>query len=227
MLNLCKYFGNYFGFQSFHSIFAENFRVLGYMKEKIIEKATELFLKVGFKSITMDDIATKMGISKKTIYKYFANKEILVEETSMYVQQKISDQIDVVVAQDYNPIQENFEIKKIIQNILQIADTSPLYQLKKHYPEVHEKLMACQQEQCDHVFRQNIEKGIEQGFYRKNVDITSSVFFYYTMTFHINDTTISEKETQKLELALLEYHTRALATPKGVIELEKQLATLI
>ena len=49
------------------------------MKENIITKASELFLTLGFKSVTMDDIANEMGISKKTIYKYFNNKEILVD----------------------------------------------------------------------------------------------------------------------------------------------------
>ena len=50
------------------------------MKEKIIKKATDMFLKLGFKSVTMDDIACEMCISKKTIYKYFHNKEVLIEE---------------------------------------------------------------------------------------------------------------------------------------------------
>ena len=49
------------------------------MKDKIINKATEMFLKLGFKSVTMDDIACEMCISKKTIYKYFQNKEVLIE----------------------------------------------------------------------------------------------------------------------------------------------------
>ena len=50
------------------------------MKDKIIKKATDMFLKLGFKSVTMDDIACEMCISKKTIYKYFSNKETLIEE---------------------------------------------------------------------------------------------------------------------------------------------------
>jgi AcrR family transcriptional regulator len=126
------------------------------MKEKIIEKAAELFLTVGFKSITMDDIASKMGISKKTLYKYFANKELLVDETTMDFQRKIHTKIEDIIAKNYNPIKELFEIKKSIQGFFQITETSPLYQLKKHYPETHEKLMSCEQEECTQFFRQNI-----------------------------------------------------------------------
>ena len=55
------------------------------MKDKIISKAKEMFLKLGFKSITMDDIACEMCISKKTIYKYFSSKEELVSECVNYL----------------------------------------------------------------------------------------------------------------------------------------------
>ena len=59
------------------------------MKDKIVHKATEMFLKLGFKSVTMDDIASEMCISKKTIYKFFANKELLIED---YMNLIFSDQ---------------------------------------------------------------------------------------------------------------------------------------
>jgi AcrR family transcriptional regulator len=196
------------------------------MKEKIIEKAAELFLTVGFKSITMDDIASKMGISKKTLYKYFANKELLVDETTMDFQRKIHTKIEDIIAKNYNPIKELFEIKKSIQGFFQITETSPLYQLKKHYPETHEKLMSCEQEECTQFFRQNIHKGIDAGLYREETDIDTSTLFYYTLMMHINENTVLEKDIHKLDFALLEYHTRALATSAGIIELEKQLATL-
>ncbi len=50
------------------------------MKEVILKKTGDIFLKLGFKSVTMDDIASELGVSKKTIYKYFKNKEELVHE---------------------------------------------------------------------------------------------------------------------------------------------------
>jgi len=196
------------------------------MKEKIIEKAAELFLTVGFKSITMDDIASKMGISKKTLYKYFANKEVLVDETTMDFQRKIHAKIEDVIAKDYNPIRELFEIKKSIQSFFQVTETSPLYQLKKHYPETHEKLMACEEQECSQFFKQNIQKGIALGLYRATTDIEICTLFYYTLMMHINENTVLEKDIHALDFALLEYHTRAIATPEGIKVLEKQLATL-
>ncbi|MFV5683968.1 TetR/AcrR family transcriptional regulator [Flavobacterium sp. GB2R13] len=193
------------------------------MKEKIISKASEMFLKLGFKSITMDDIAGEMCISKKTIYKYFCNKEILIEESTATIHKEIHQIIDDVILKNYNAIQENFEIRKLFKEMFKSSDTSPVYQLKKHYPEIYEKVMCREIDECNTIFKQNIEKGIKQGLYRENVNIESYVRFYYLLVFSIKETTSSEKEAQKIELEILEYHTRALATPKGIIELEKHL----
>jgi TetR/AcrR family transcriptional regulator, biofilm operon repressor len=221
MLNLCKYFGNYFGIQSFRFIFANELKLE--MKDKIINKATELFFKLGFKSVTMDDIATEMCISKKTIYKFFANKEILIEEGNAVFHNKIQSGIKEIIAISDNAIHENFLIRKMFVEMFKIADTSPLYQLKKHYPEMHQKVVAQEIAVCSDCFRQNTIKGIEQGLYRSDVDVETYIKFYYTLLFSINENTVSEMDTQKLEYKALEYHTRAMATQKGISELEKQL----
>lgn len=193
------------------------------MKDKIITKATEMFLKIGFKSVTMDDIACEMCISKKTIYKFFSNKEKLVEESTQIVHENIHRVIEEIIAKDYNAIQENFEIRRLFKEMFQSYDNSPVYQLKRHYPEIFEKLMASEIEDCNEMFGQNITKGIEQGLYRKEVNIQAYIQFYYTLIFSINENTLLEKEALQLEMEALEYHTRALATPKGIAELEKQL----
>ncbi|SDW01183.1 TetR/AcrR family transcriptional regulator [Flavobacterium degerlachei] len=194
------------------------------MKEKIIQKASELFLKLGFKSITMDDIASEMCISKKTIYKYFCNKELLVEESTALLHKEVHETIDSILQLNHNAIEENFEIRKMFSEMFKSsADSSTIYQLKKHYPEIYEKVMLAEINECSMWFRQNIIKGIENGLYRKDLDIDSYVKFYYTLIFNINENTSSEKEAQKLELHALEYHTRAMATQAGITELEKQL----
>ncbi|KIA97843.1 MULTISPECIES: TetR/AcrR family transcriptional regulator [unclassified Flavobacterium] len=194
------------------------------MRDKIISKASDLFLKLGFKSVTMDDIAGEMCISKKTIYKYFCNKEVLIKESTSSVHQKVHEIIDSIVVKNHNAIQENFEIREMFKNMFQSSiDTSPIYQLKKHYPEIYTNLMRHEIDQCSQYFRDNITKGIEQKLYREDINVDIYVKFYYTLIFHINETTSSEKEAQLAELQALEYHTRAMATLAGIIELEKQL----
>src|SRR5690242_13833537 len=112
------------------------------MKEKIIAKASEMFLKLGFKSITMDDIAGEMCISKKTIYKYFCNKEVLIQESTALVHKQVHELIDTIVAKNYNAIHENFEIRKTFGELFNnSADSSPIYQLKKHYPEIYQRVL--------------------------------------------------------------------------------------
>jgi AcrR family transcriptional regulator len=196
------------------------------MKEKIISKASDMFLKLGFKSITMDDIAGEMCISKKTIYKYFCNKEILIEESTAAIHKQVHQIIDSIIIKNHNAIQENFEIRKMFKEMFKSSDTSPIYQLRKHYPEIHENVMAREISECNAVFRHNIEKGIAQGLYRENINIDSYTKFYYNLIFSIKESTSSEKESQKIELEILEYHTRAMATAKGIIELEKNLSNL-
>jgi AcrR family transcriptional regulator len=226
MLKNGKYFGNYFCFQSFHPTFAREILTSRKpkMKEKIVAKATEMFLKLGFKSITMDDIANEMCISKKTIYKYFINKEVLIADATETVHNTVNEVMDKVFKLNYNPIEENFEIRKVFKGIFQTTETSPLYQLKKHYPEIFDLVMSREKDDCFRFMRHNIEKGIDLGYYRGDTDIENAMRFYYTLIFHINANVKLEKEAQQQEMAALIYHTRAIATEKGVAELQKQLS---
>ncbi|MBP6757143.1 MAG: TetR/AcrR family transcriptional regulator [Bacteroidia bacterium] len=193
------------------------------MKNKIIANAIGLFLKLGFKSVTMDDIASEMCISKKTIYRYFCNKELLIKESTAEAHKAVHKSIDVIVEKNYNAIEENFEIRKMLREMFKGTDSSPTYQLKKHYSEIYNELMTRELHKCNTLFKQNIEKGIRQELYRKDLKLDYCVLFYYTLIFNINGNTSSEKESNQLELEALEYHTRAMATPKGLLELEKQL----
>ena len=193
------------------------------MKEKIINKASDMFLKLGFKSVTMDDIAGEMCISKKTIYKYFFNKELLIEESTAKLHKEIHEIINTIISKDYNAIEENFEIRKMFKEMFQSSDDSPIYQLKKHYPEIYQLVIEREINECNTTFEQNIIKGIQQGYYRENINIKNYVQFYYNLVFSIKEKISSEREGQQIELEVLEYHTRAMATPIGVIELEKQL----
>ena len=107
------------------------------MKDKILNKATNLFLNLGFKSVTMDDLAQEMGISKKTIYSHFENKSKLVEEVSMNLFWVISNGIDQIVQLQKNPIEELYEIKRFVMHQLKDESTSPIFQLQKYYPKIY------------------------------------------------------------------------------------------
>lgn len=86
------------------------------MKQKILIKATEMYLSLGFKSVTMDDIAAEMGISKKTIYQYYENKSDLILDAALFLFEAINSGIDQIFGLNLNPIEELFEIKNFILN---------------------------------------------------------------------------------------------------------------
>ena len=196
------------------------------MRDKIINKAGEMFLSLGFKSITMDDIAKELGVSKKTLYKYFSNKTALVDVSTEAVHNTINEAIIKIKESGYNAIEEEFAVKAIFKEMFKNAKTSPMFQLKKYYPETYTSLM--EREVC--MFRDcnvdNLKKGIEQGFYREGLNIDLIVNFYFTLIFGVFESEMYGGEMQelmKIEYQILEYHIRAIATNKGLEELEKQL----
>ena len=193
------------------------------MKEKIIKKAGELFINLGFKSVTMDDIANALGISKKTLYKYFSNKHSLVEETTSTMHDSCLIGIESITNQGFNAIEENFEIKKMFKEMFQNASSSPIYQLKKYYPKIHEKTMEKEIVLFSECIKENFKKGIQQGYYRKDINIELVTKFYFSLVFSIHENTIENHKIPKLEQEVLVYHTRAIATEKGLLELENQL----
>ncbi|MBE7629848.1 TetR/AcrR family transcriptional regulator [Tenacibaculum piscium] len=199
------------------------------MRDKILNKTGELFLNLGFKSVTMDDIASELGISKKTLYKYFPSKAILVEASASRLHFSVSQEINRIKKQGYNAIEEEFAVKAIFKEMFKNAKTSPMYQLKKYYPETYSNLVA--REVC--IFKNcnidNLTKGIAQGFYRPNINIEFAVNFYFTLIFGVFETEIYGNQTQelmKVEYEILEYHIRAIATEKGLKELEKQVNSI-
>ena len=196
------------------------------MKENILHKAAEMFLSYGFKSVTMDDIATEMSVSKKTLYKYFSNKVELVEASVGTVQETIDKAILDVKNKKLNAIEEEFAVKAIFKEMFKKAKNSPMFQLKKYYPETFQRLKereVCVFEDCN---LDNLINGKIQGLYRKEINNKLIAKFYFTLIFEIFENEAHGKNMQelmKLEYKVLEYHIRAIATPKGVKELEKQL----
>ncbi len=194
------------------------------MKEKILHKAGELFLTYGFKSVTMDDIANEMAISKKTIYQHFSNKTKLVESVTLNLFAKISEEIDCLCTLKRNPIEEVYEIKKLIMEHLKGEKSSPQYQLQKYYPKIFNTLKTKQFEIMSDCVVENIERGIEQGLYRKSLDIEFVVRIYFSGVLSVKDKDLFPKEmfsTEELLENYLEYHLRGIVTENGLSKLNQ------
>lgn len=194
------------------------------MKESIILKSCDMFLTRGFKGVTMDDIASEMGISKKTIYQHFSNKNALVEEVSSYLFETISCGIDQIYELDKNPIDELFLIKDFVLKNLKDENASPIYQLQKFYPKIHKSLMGKQFEKMKDCVVNNIKKGIEQGLFRKNLNVDLIVRFYYSGMSSLKDVELFNPNlfsTKLVQTEYLEYHLRGICTDKGIKKLEE------
>ena len=196
------------------------------MEEKILNTANEMFLSYGFKSVTMDDIAEKMSISKKTIYAFYKTKSKLVEACVMDVFNAVSTGIDQICMVNLNPIQELFAVKDFVLNHLKSEKSSPLFQLKKYYPKFFFELQKKQFEVMSECVQENLRKGIEKKLYRPAIDVDFISRIYFSGITMIKDIEIFPKgknNMQELQTEYLEYHIRAIATKKGITELEKIL----
>jgi len=200
------------------------------MKEKIIQKATELFINLGFKSVTMDDIAQEMGISKKTIYAHFSNKTELVSATTSSLFALITHGIDCICDLEKNPIEELYEIKKLVMLNLKDEKSSPQYQLQKYYPEVHEHFKAKHFDKMYDCTKKNLTRGVEQGLYRDNIDIEFVSRIYFQGVHGIKDDSIFPINIfpkTKLMEDYLEYHLRGIVTSDGLTILKKFIKTTL
>lgn len=194
------------------------------LETQIIANATEHFLTKGFKSVTMDDLASSMGMSKKTIYTYFKTKNDLVNEVSNYLFNIISTGIEHICAQNYNPIEELYTINDFVQKNLKNENSSPIYQLQKYYPKTHDELIKKQFEVAHDCILKNLKNGIAVGLYRNSLNVEFISRLYFLTITGIKNEELFPKETfpaYNTVITYLDYHIRGIATIKGVTILEK------
>ncbi|MAX69573.1 MAG: TetR family transcriptional regulator [Flavobacteriaceae bacterium] len=189
------------------------------MKKDILKTAVELFLTYGFKSVTMDDIANALGMSKKTIYQYFENKTVLVEESVMYLFQTISSGIEDIRDLEKNPIEEIFEIKRFLMKNLKDEKSSPQYQLEKYYPKIFKDIKErqfCVMEDC---VTCNLERGVKMGLYRKDINVDFVSKIYFTCMMALKDKELFPLDNFSMQTLMnnyLEYHLRGICTSNGI-----------
>jgi len=180
--------------------------------------ATELFMKLGFKSVTMDDIAKEMGISKKTIYTHFNNKETIIGVVTDHVFETVCHDIDAICDLNQNPIQELYAIKKRVMQYMQKEKASPTYQLQKYYPAIYNNIKQRQFSYMQQCVVKNLNRGLEQDLYRQNIEVQFVARIYFNGITGIKEESLfphTMYEGETLYEMYLEYHLRGIVTPKG------------
>jgi len=197
------------------------------VEQEIIESAADLFLTKGFKSVTMDDLASKMGMSKKTIYNFFKTKTELVKASTELMFCTISEGIDEIRTKELNPIIELFTINDFIFKHLKNESSSPEYQLLKYYPKIHNTLSQKKFIAVHECIVNGLDRGKKLGVFRNQIDPEIISRFYFFSISQIRDKDLfpdAEFKTYEVMKAYLDYHIRAIATNRGIEILEKQIS---
>ena len=137
----------------------------------ILDKALEMFLKFGIKSVSMDDIANELGISKKTLYNYFKDKNELVQQVEDYRYDQRIEKFEKINRQNMHAIDEIFEFHLLFRSYIQNYSQAFEYDLKKYYSELFCKQYIQRLKYLRSSVIKNMEKGITEGVFRKDINI--------------------------------------------------------
>lgn len=189
------------------------------LQEKIIKGASALFWTLGIKSVTMDNVANELGISKRTIYEQFAGKTELLQACIEHMQTKQLELEDQLIATSNNVVQELFSLLKANENIRHAMFRFAM-DLKRYYPELFKHHSQIQNKVGSKRLRERLERGIRQGIIQADTDVEMAVFVVgETMQamimredrLHPSPVDI----TQAFKYIFMAFF-RGIATPKGV-----------
>ena len=196
------------------------------MKEEIVKRALEEFMHYGFKSFTMDDLAHKLGMSKKTLYELFPSKTDLVESTLDYVLQMTCKNIENFVQGEGSVIENVFRNERTVQTTFNIKSGRPIWELQKYYSKTYER-MKSEFAKTDALFIDKLlEKGWQEGLFRKDINVNFFKIFYTAVQrMKAQSELFPETEFSFWETiyTIIEYFFRILVNEKGLKELERVL----
>ena len=172
----------------------------------------------GVKHVTMDDLATQLGISKKTIYQYFKDKDALVSsvvENDLAKHALICNQ-SMQIAD--NAVHEIFLLMTVLQELFSSMNPLTLFEIEKYYPLAFDKIKKHKDDFIFSMISANLEKGIAEGLYRKDVDVT--ILSRYRLEtslipFNIHVFHPSKFDMLKVNLQIIEHFVYGVATLEG------------
>jgi len=186
----------------------------------IIEASAKLFQRCGIKSISMDDIAKELSISKKTLYQFVKDKRQLVELSVEYflVENKFHQNIS---CEGSNAVEQYFMVYQQVVKMISTANFSVEYDLQKYYPDLHKRVVEVRQKRMFNGIKLNIEKGITEGLYRSEIDveIISKLNVLLSESMH-NYEFLSDNKAELIKIMKMnfDYHIHGIESEKGLIE---------
>jgi AcrR family transcriptional regulator len=196
------------------------------IKLKLLREAEHLFMRYGFKSITMDDVSRELGISKKTLYQYFEDKNDLVNQA---VQQYIEDQVGMCKSLDEqkdDPITFMLNITDSVSDRQKQINPGALFDLKKYFKPAWDKVAEFRTRFIYERVLSNLEHGMSKGYYHKDINAKLIAHIYvHLVDFLINPEAYMHetKNFREVHLEIMKYHLRAICTEKGLKILNEKL----
>jgi AcrR family transcriptional regulator len=196
------------------------------MKERIQQKARELFMRYGFRSVTMDEIAGQTGVSKKTLYQFFEDKDALVEAVMHAELEYMQTQCTKQVKEAKDAIEEIFLDMDSMEDVMDAMNPQIIFDLEKFYPRTFEKFKKHKNNFLLDVIKKNLERGIEEEVYRDDFDIDIIARFRLESAFVIFNPELfphSKYSLLKVSNEIYYHYLYGLATSKGKKLIEKYI----
>ncbi len=137
---------------------------------KILSASAELFRLYGFKTITMDDIARRAGISKKTLYQHFANKQEVVNDSLIWYKAHMTESCESLMKNAENAIESMVKVLAYMDEMYKRINPVAMLELQRFFPETYSKFRDMLVETDTVMIRDNILLGIREGLYRDNIN---------------------------------------------------------
>lgn len=199
-------------------------------RERIKYKAKEQFLKFGIRSVSMDDIAAPLGMSKKTIYQFFGDKDALVDAVIADEIVEMQQDCTQTVAQARDAIEEVFLTLRLSLEQFRHMNPVVLHDLEKFHAGAYQRIHQHKYQFILKLNEANITRGIREGVYRTgiNVDVIAKFRLESMMlAFHIDLFPPRKYNLADLSIEIIEYLVYGLATAKGCKLIEKYKSALL
>jgi len=191
----------------------------------LLKNISILFKKYGVKSVTMDDIARELGMSKKTLYQHFENKTDVVYKVAHFEFEKEGEELEKLYRKHKHVIDQLYAVSKYIIEINFKLTPSLTYSMNKYYPEIWKELLNKRETHILNIIKNNFNTGIKQGIYRKDVDMNIIQHFYAFLLNLKSNEMYNDWIVEKFEATfktIFIYHIRGIANNIGIEYLEKQ-----
>lgn len=196
------------------------------MKDRILNSAREQFYKYGVKRITMDDIARQLGISKKTIYQEYEDKNTLLMDLAKVDIKKHTDQIEQTAKIAVNAVDEIVKTMKYMSETFAQINPTMLYDLQKYHINAWKHYEAFKTNCVTTVVQKNMKRGIKEELYRSDIDIKIlTQLRIIEMEFSLNHDFYNQHQFEfvKVQLELIKHFLFGIATLKGHKLINKML----